>query len=605
MFEVDNKKVIRIIIFLFLFIFFGKLFFYQFGNFLFFSGYEKFIIWYPDYHLSVYVCVQLIKFISVIGLLYFFWKKKSYVIGLIKYINSVKNFTIESVYLVSTGKNRTHNYEFTNIINFLFDSAKAFNIQLLISRIYLSLSIVVVIIFIYTNAKTSIFRVITFLFQPTAPYNITTYRITFFLILALLYFGYAFNEIIYVESKPREPLPFIGWMIEIIPISKKIYFFTCITGILCCVFIVMGLFTRYFLILNAILVFYIVSVPNFYGKLWHSQLPIWISWFLLFAPVSDIFSLDKKLFNKSKILVKSSAYNFPIKIIWLQIGIIYFWAGYHKIYDCGFEWALGNTMINQVRLEWFEHYDKIPFLRIDNYPFLLHIGGVLVILFELLYWYFLFFPKLKYISIIGGLLMHNLIGIFMYIAFPTLQMQYIVFINYEKLLNWYNILSKKKTFELNLQNTNQLISKPLIFFSFFVLVMNFLFGMMKISSFPFSVYPTYSELVNSEKEYLHYEIIDSDKKQLNVRELGKKNNFRWENFSRKENTIIKKIQKDKKIDTAAIYNQWKWWANEIIELKDVDTVKVYVMKRNLNPDSSHLLPSDSTLLITLFPQKKL
>ncbi len=373
------------------------------------------------------------------------------------------------------------------------------------------------------------------------------------------------------------------------PISKELYVYACYAGVACCISLVFGLFTRFFLIINAILVFYIIAVPNFYGKLWHSQLPIWISWFLLFAPVADVFSLDRLLYNKGKPLFKSANYTFPIKIIWLQIGFIYFWAGFYKLWDAGFDWSLSQSMVNQVRLEWFEHFDKVPFFRIDLYPWLLYIGGTMVIFFEMSFWVFLFHHRLKYLSIVGGLLMHKLLGVFIYIGFYALQQQYIVFLNFEKAMLWLKKIIPIIPIKEMIAEVNQEVSRKLVIFSFFIFGMNFIFGVFKISSFPFSVYPTYSEIVGSEKEYLHYEIIDSNKKEIDVWELGKQKSFRWEDFTRLEYTIIKNYNEQAKVDSLAIHKQWQWWSNQLTELQDVDTVDVYIYKRSLNPDSDDIL----------------
>jgi hypothetical protein len=126
--------------------------------------------------------------------------------------------------------------------------------------------------------------------------------------------------------------------------------------------------------------------------------------------------------------------------------------------------------------------------------------------------------------------------------------------------------------------------------------MNFIFGMFQISSFPFSTYPTYSEKVENSKEFFHYRILDADKQNLDVWELGKKNNFRWENFTRLEYAIIKQYREQKYIDTTAIYHQWQWWSNSIYELREIDSVNVFINKRYLNQDSSKAINNPEFLL---------
>src|SRR5690606_29975785 len=86
-------------------------------------------------------------------------------------------------------------------------------------------------------------------------------------------------------------------------------------------------------------------------------------------------------------------------------------------WDSGFDWALSRSMVNQVQLEWLQHYDKIPFFRIDLYPALLYLGGMLVIAFELAYIFLLLKKHWRWFAVAGGVLMHSLINTFLYIQF--------------------------------------------------------------------------------------------------------------------------------------------------------------------------------------------
>ncbi len=580
----------------------------KYGFFLFSADYELFKTWYPNHYHAAYSFIQAFKLLLGGGILYLiwnFWHNRNEFLKLGKRIYAFVEGELSNLTLDIRDKEyecRYILYFFTGqvgllivaligyyLISDLYDGTDAFQYQLLLSRVYILAALNATILFSLINRMYLLSKTLRFLFTASTPYNLAVYRIIFFLLLALNYMVYANYHIQYIESKPREALPFIGWLIDILPISKELFYATGIAGAVSCLFLVFGLFTRFFLFVNAVLVFYVLSVPNFYGKLWHSQLPIWISWFLLFAPVSDVFSLDRLLFKRKEPLVKSPDYNFPIKIIWLQMGFIYFWAGFYKLIDGGFEWCLGPSMINQVRLEWFEHFDKIPFFRVDLYPWLLNIGGMLVIFFELLFIVFLFHSRLKYISILGGLAMHNIIGVFMYIFFQPLQMQYIVFPNYEKILLWLKKIIPVIPVKEKIEQIKPVAKKSLIVFSFFVFGMNFIFGMFQISSFPFSVYPTYSEIIQGDKEFLHYSVLDSGKENTDIWELGKNSDFRWEDFTRLEYAIIRKYDEQKQVDTLAINNQWKWWSNRFAELQDIDSIDVYIYKRSLNPDSAKII----------------
>mgnify|MGYP007000212053 len=84
---------------------------------------------------------------------------------------------------------------------------------------------------------------------------------------------------------------------------------------------------------------------------------------------------------------------------------------------CGLEWAIGDNFIALFQIEWFEHYDRLPWLRIDRLPWLLHAGGVFTILLELSYPFWLIQDRFRFISISGGLFLHAFAGMFLYIGF--------------------------------------------------------------------------------------------------------------------------------------------------------------------------------------------
>ncbi len=608
----DYVKITTLLCSLILLLLSGFLLFSDF-SFLLLSPYESFKVWYPHYHILIYTILQGLKILSIVVPCITVFKFRENVYELFRVIRQ-QHYRLKIILINGNAIKPSVVYKkqfllievvllFAALFSYYCIAYKRedyFQIQLLISRIYVLNAIAIVIVWCYINLNYFSVKIRSFLFAPSSPYNLAVYRILFFFYLGVEYIIHALYRIQFIESKPREALPFIGWLIEIIPITKELYFCMCIGGLVCCFFLITGLFTRFFLVVNAFVVFYCIAAPNFYGKLWHIQFPIWVSWFLLFAPVSKVFSLDRLLFIKNEPLYASPDFTFPIKIIWLQLGMIYFWAGIYKLWDTGFEWALGQNMLNQVRLEWFENFDKVPFLRIDKLPVLLHLGGLAVIFFELLFIVFLFSRKLKYISIAGGLIMHNLIGLSMYIFFGALQLHYIVFVNYEKILIRLNKWFPSFAFSNKIVLVKITINKKLVVVSCIVFGFNFIFGMNKINSYPFSPYPTYSEHVESIKEYFHYQIIDRELSETDIWELGKQNDFRWERFSRLEYSIIQKYNNTGIADTIAINNQWTWWTNQLTILKSADSVDVFIYKRSLNPDSANII-IDKKYLVRLYP----
>ncbi|MCB9185942.1 MAG: hypothetical protein H6601_04270 [Flavobacteriales bacterium] len=430
-----------------------------------------------------------------------------------------------------------------------------------------------------------------FFFEPQLPYSLAITRILFFLYLASYYWGR--SEYNGLGVMPREELPMIGWLVRSIPISDGIYHVMCVLGVVFALMVSIGYRTRLFLILNALTVFYVVSVPNFFGKLAHDQLTIWVSWIFAFSPCADVFSVDGFRKNGTGDVVTSKpSYRFHLRVIWMHLGFIYFFAGFYKFWFSGFDWVFSNSMVNQVQLEWFEHFDKLPNLRVDEFPLFLKLGGLAVVLFELAYPFLLINRITRWVSILGGLVMHRIFDLFLYIGFQPLQLVYMVFIPWEPVLEKFGWISKdSKEVSTSVKFNSIMIIGPL-----FILFANFLCGVGNINSYPFSIYPTYSSLVPDDVHYFQYQILDRDKTDINVWEEGKKHGFFWENYTRTEYHIIRNIQNNDQIDTTGIEILWKRWKYAIPTLQDVDSVAVYIVKRPLLPEKMDQVTNEAYVL---------
>lgn len=438
-------------------------------------------------------------------------------------------------------------------------------------------NLLLLVAFNFSNIR-SVFK--EFLFKPALPYALAITRILFFSYMIVVYFSFYFNHGADIGKLEKVSLPGIGWLIEILPINSHIYTVMAIAGAFFALMVAIGYRTRLFLILHALTIFYVVATPNFFGKLWHQQLPIWIAWIMACSPCADVLSLDAKL-RRADWRQCSTGYSFHLHIIWLHFGLIYFFAGFYKLWESGFDWALSNSIVQLVTIEWFEHYDRIPSIRIDQFPLLLKIGGVLTILFELSYGFMLLGRRSKWGSVFGGLAMHNMIGYFMYISFfDMLQVFYMVYVPWNWFLQKLRIL---KDFELPKQPTPRW-TKPAILIPVFILIANFASGVFKVDSYPFSIYPVYTDIVADSVAYLEYRILDHGKQAIDFRKEGKAYNFRWESYSRIEYAMIREYRTTGALDTVGVRTMWKRWQLAVPTLAAVDSVDIYIAERSLDPD---------------------
>ncbi|MGE0636391.1 MAG: hypothetical protein AB7G44_02830 [Bacteroidia bacterium] len=556
--------------------YFGNL--YDFVFFYFDASYRDFVLWFPQYHLLVFTIVLTIKAFFLVSLIisgYFLIKK---------------SITSNAWFMYNKGKGYTGFITFELIVVLLilfyylvvyFFSVNFFSpvqhekYQILIAKCFLfHISIQLVISLAGNHIKIKRY-IKSYLFFPQLPYNIAILRVLFFLYLVFIYLGKYLSILPTVSLKTKKALPYLGWLIDIVPVNVTLYTGFVFTGIFCCLFIILGYKTKWFLLLNTVCCFYIMATPNFFGKLWHEQLVIWISWFFTFSKCYDVFSIDSILNNTP--IVKSADYTFPVRFVWLQFGIIYFWAGFYKLWDCGFDWALSKSMVNQVQIEWLQNYDKIPGIRIDKYPLILYAGGLAAILFELGYILFVLKPAIRWVAAVGGIVMHNIIGYFMYISFFfLLQAFYVFYVDFNKFFKQKNC--KTETI-LN-------YSKTAFYSGIFILSANFIFGMFSIDTYPFSAYPKYAALVPDKIKIIHFEAELSDANKIDVHNVGKKNNFRWESYGWLEHNLIRDFENGDDI-SSGLNDYWKIWVNHNPELKECITVNAYIIERSVEPEGKN------------------
>lgn len=543
-----------------------------YDSFLFYfeASFSEFKLWYPNFGFWLFLLVVLFKFFISVALLFFSFKIIRKIVQNFNNAIPITDFPFGSFI---SKQLQISSFLLVYYIGLYFLFRLYFNADFTEFQIGIARGFLLQLSFqILRNCSRYRYVLVNYLnrffFEPQLPFSISVFRILFFSYLGYVYF-ISFSMLPTVSLPTKVGLPLIGWLVDLVPVTPELYTNFIYAGITCCLFIVVGFKTRFFLILNSICVFYLLATPNFFGKLWHEQLVIWIAWFFMLSRCYDVFSIDS--FLKKTPVVKSASYTFPIRFIWIQFGIIYFWAGFYKLWDAGFDWAFGSSMINQVQLEWVQAYDKVPEIRIDLAPIILHIGGLLAIIFELSYIVFVFRPKWRWVSFFGGLLMHNLIGYFMYISFLTLlQVFYVFFLDFNQFFKKYK----------NVRTAELKGSNKAFYFGASILVINGFFGMFHIDSYPFSSYPSYSALIPDTLKIIEFR---PNKINKTVHEIGQANYFRWEDYGWLEDNLIKDFEAGQNVQKR-MEDYWAIWVNRNPQLKVCDTIHVYLMERPVAPE---------------------
>ena len=208
----------------------------------------------------------------------------------------------------------------------------------------------------------------------------------------------------------------------------------CVTGLL-------GFFSRTSAFVVAILAMLPLAAPQFYGKVSHGFHHV--TWFVALLSVSrcgDALALDAVIRawrypNDAAPLQKPArVYGLPLCFVWLLIGMIYFFPGFWKAWERGYEWVAGDQLKFIMQTKWFDPDGWSPPFRLDKYPLLYRFLGLGTILFELLFILFVFTPRTRLLAAVSGLGFHAGTYILMQISFYPLVVCYVVFFDWHRIL---------------------------------------------------------------------------------------------------------------------------------------------------------------------------
>ncbi len=321
-------------------------------------------------------------------------------------------------------------------------------VRLSASRIVL-IGVAIQLLFVARQERAQIrHRVSVFFTAVTHPINLAVFRIVFF---GCLFTAVNPAEIVWFSQLPPE-LQFaptgLGWLLTNLPINQTLASISsylirlfALTGIL-------GLFSRTSATLTVLLGIYALGIPQFFGKVNHYHHLLWFAAILAASRCGDMFSIDAvwaawKRADRGVVEppAESQVYALPLRFVWLLIGIIYFFPGFWKVWLSGFDWALSENFKFQLYNKWSELDGWLPFFRLDQYPLLYKPLALGAIIFELSFIFLIFWPRVRSLMAVGGIIFHAMVGKFMQIHnFWTLQANYVAFFDwhafFQRLGSW-------------------------------------------------------------------------------------------------------------------------------------------------------------------------
>ncbi|MDZ4845809.1 MAG: hypothetical protein SH857_09695 [Chitinophagales bacterium] len=433
-----------------------------------------------------------------------------------------------------------------------------------------------------------------FLFEPMSPLNLAMFRVIHFsLYFVLIVFlqmdvgkkmtmGYE-----YFPSENRVAIPWAEWYSLHIPITPEIIDALAPVFNISALMMFFGLFTRVSSIVYLITAYYLFSVHQMFGKVGCSHHLIWFPAILAFSNCGRMLSLDalirKYIFKKPVDETPSVKYGFPIKASILLLGIIYFFPGFWKLWNGGFDWIFRCNLTYQMYYKWASLNYWMPFFRIDNYPALIVVGSLFAIAFELGFIFLAMKPAHRIWIALTGTLMHTGIYLFMKISFFSLLL------NYAVLIDWEKIFARVRKNKIVAHETAETAAVPwkeirgVLVITVILLCGNLVLGMAKLISYPFACYPPFDAMVPHETEHVYYEGYKTGELLLGSNQI-KERIFKHRpayNLGRVEEILI---ENHTGADSAAVQSGIRQIFVISEDYADFDSIVLYKIKHPLKPE---------------------
>lgn len=181
----------------------------------------------------------------------------------------------------------------------------------------------------------------------------------------------------------------------------------------------LGVVPRLGFALVAICGLYLLGIPHLRGGTIHYHHLWWFSVLLAVSPCGDALA-----YRASSPRAFSLAHGIPVKTAWLLIGLVFFFPGLHKVLEQGLFWDPTTLMY----WKWAQSWSFTPLFRLDEYPLLIRLGGVAVVVFELGMVFAVWHRSSRMVMVTAAMVFHAATSAFFDIQFSSLWLCYFIFV---------------------------------------------------------------------------------------------------------------------------------------------------------------------------------
>ncbi|SEF72535.1 hypothetical protein SAMN05421819_0957 [Bryocella elongata] len=391
-----------------------------------------------------------------------------------------------------------------------------------------------------------------FLLTPDSALNLALTRIVACAVTLITACHYApiLFQMSHTPLSVRLPPPGLGWLYQVVPFIPITAILVSALLIGSCLLSIVGVFSRHATAIAC------VSAIWAYGALFSFSVERHILHILAAAlavlaasPCADALALELK-WRKPALdpSVRRSQYGLPLRILWVVIGLSYFFPGAWKLAQAGHGYVFGNymrTILLTTEPAW---------LHLVDYPLLCRLMGLGAIAWELGFIVAIFSKRLRVLAAIFGIVFHLIVFGLMKIPFFPLMAMYVC------LIDWDEFIHRNKSricapaiLEQNIWTSPEIRSTWVVGVVF---ILGYaLTGAAGFQTFPISCYPTFSWGYETTKQVDTAFYLVDDRGRLTPRPDGKLraifSDYYWDNMQ-------KHISSDLELDPSSR------WANAML-----------------------------------------
>lgn len=248
----------------------------------------------------------------------------------------------------------------------------------------------------------------------------------------------------------------------------------------------LGFYSRAALAVLTLSAMPLYALSQFGGAVMHDMHLFWFSGLLALSPCGDVWALDSWGSEPTR---AAREYAVPVALCRAFFGVIYFFPGFHKLLESGWQWAAAPHVVAQMHVKWFE-FAELPWLRIDHYPWLCSLGGHAVLAFEIGFFPLVMWRKTRTLAACMGLGFHWSTQAFFFIPFVSLWACYVVLAPWHRLKTGEGIRAPRPASRSNRATL------PAALFGGTVLVLAIAQGVRgQTQAWPIACYPTFAAII--------------------------------------------------------------------------------------------------------------